>query len=179
MNFLLIKKNSENSMKTKLLILLICLFTLLACASKIKVFESEKSKVEKQEIVAKDSVYLNITSLPIDDTIFIGLQTNNRLIDSILDLKLSGFYSFKTSGKNKYSAKYDSVKKGIEISSSVQGSSDTEVTTNTNTTKNTNTNNSSVKDSNTVKGGGFNWWWFVFCLVLVIVGAFLIRFKFF
>jgi len=165
-------------MITRLAILLLSIFTLLACASKKKLFQSQKSEVKKLELVAKDSVYINVTSLPIADTFFIGLKTNNKVVDSIIDLKLSGFSTSKTSGKNKYDAKYNSTKKGLEISAKVDSSSETETHTNTNTTKNTDTNQSTEVESSETKGFGFNWWWFVFCLVIAIVGAFVIRFKF-
>ncbi|TDQ22746.1 hypothetical protein [Tenacibaculum caenipelagi] len=140
---------------------------------------NQKSEVKTLEVKAKDSIYLKVTSLPIEDTFFIGLKTNNKVVDSIINLKLSGFSTSKSSGKNKYSAKYDSIKKGFEISTTVQGSSDTEKHTNTNTIKNTESKESKDKSSEIVKGVGFNWWWFVFCLVIAVLIAFKIWSKFF
>lgn len=103
----------------KLIILLVSLFLFFSCASKKKILEINKSKINKESIVSIDSIYKEDNNSQISDSFFVSLLTGNKVADSIVNQKLQNFKTEKSSGVNSYSAKYDSIKKGLRIKTKV------------------------------------------------------------
>lgn len=161
----------------KLTFLLLSIVLLVACASKKTLVKVDKTKIVRSTIIEKDSIYKEVKTLPIKDSVFISLKTNSKIVDSIVRLKLQHFYTTKTSGANSYSASFDTLKKGLKIITSIKGASDIQ----TNSTKKTAKSNQVLilkkETAKTVKSVGIGWRWFLFFLCLVIAVIFFVRFK--
>lgn len=96
--------------------ILILSFLMVSCVGQKKV--STQKQTEKQTnkvLVRKDSVKIIDRSLAINDKISLSLKTNDKKIDSIIRLRLKNFYTSKTSGNNRYTAKFDYEKLALEI----------------------------------------------------------------
>lgn len=152
-------------MKTKLILLLVSFFTALSCASKKRVIKTEKTIQKQKEVVTIDSVVTYVKSLPINDTLFVGLGTNNIIADSVIKVRLNNFYTSKSSGKNRFIVTYDTIKKGLKIIASVSASDSTYMKVKEKSTK----ENLFIKkrdESRTIKRG-FSWWAYLLVFVLV------------
>lgn len=166
-------------MKTRLIILLISIFTMLACASKKKVLITENKEIEKIEATKEASVFIVEENLPIKDTIVISLQTNDKKTDSVLVQKLQHFKASKKSGNNNFTASFDTINKAIKITASVQGSKKTVSENNLETTKKEKVIDKRVENVNHKRGLGFSWWWFLICVIIALTVSLFIYFKFF
>ncbi|CAA0214486.1 conserved hypothetical protein [Tenacibaculum maritimum] len=98
-------------------VIVILVFT--ACAS-LKHKFVETSNIEKDTIISKkDSVQVKTINQPINDVVFIPLETGVPKIDSVINKRLSNFKTYKKSGDNSYKITYNKVEKGLKISSKV------------------------------------------------------------
>lgn len=159
-----------------ILFILITTFLFLGCGSKKEIVKTSKSTKEKEVVIKRDSVYKKVVSLPIKEQVFISLKTNNKLVDSIVNLNLRNFYTSKISGSNVYTAKFDTINTGLKISASVSGNSKTEIQTDKDTTKKEKANAKRVESHNSRNGFSFNWWLFFICLLLILVIIVLIKY---
>ncbi len=84
----------------------------------------EKEKIQQIKVVSKknDSSLIKIKTLPIKDIFFVGIKTNNKQIDSVINLKFKHFKTAKISGTNSFTASFDTVKKGFQFIAKVSSS---------------------------------------------------------
>lgn len=153
-------------MKKKLILLLISIFFLLSCASKKKIVKTEKTISKQTETFKKDSSVALVKSLPIKDTLFFSLHTNNTVVDSVIKSRLRSFYTSKSSGKNKLIATYDTIKKGLKFITSVSASDSIYIKVKEKTAK----EDLFIKkrDESRVVNRHFNWWFYLFLFALVV-----------
>ncbi|WP_233898421.1 putative periplasmic lipoprotein [Tenacibaculum piscium] len=106
---------------------LITMLLLGACRSSKVV--TEKEKIQQTKVVSKktDSSLIKIKTLPINDIFFVGIKTNNKQIDSVINLKFKHFKTAKISGTNSFTASFDTVKKGFQFSAIVSSSENQKV----------------------------------------------------
>ncbi|MCD8425764.1 hypothetical protein G1J88_10365 [Tenacibaculum dicentrarchi] len=85
---------------------------------------TEKEKIQQIKVVSKknDSSLIKIKTLPIKDIFFVGIKTNNKQIDSVINLKFKHFKTAKISGTNSFTASFDTVKKGFQFIAKVSSS---------------------------------------------------------
>ncbi|MCD8450160.1 hypothetical protein LNI98_10675 [Tenacibaculum dicentrarchi] len=85
---------------------------------------TEKEKIQQIKVVSKknDSSLIKIKTLPIKDIFFVGIKTNNKQIDSVINLKFKHFKTAKISGTNSFTASFDTVKKGFQFVAKVSSS---------------------------------------------------------
>ncbi len=90
---------------------------------------TEKEKIQQTKVVSKktDSSLIKIKTLPINDIFFVGIKTNNKQIDSVINLKFKHFKTAKISGTNSFTASFDTVKKGFQFSAIVSSSENQKV----------------------------------------------------
>ncbi len=118
-------------MINRLIVSLVLINVFCGCVTKKIAKNHEKTKQETIKIV-RDSVVITRISEPIKDTIFIGLKTDNKVIDSIVNARLKNLKTYRSSGTNNVRIVYDTIYKAVKIITNVQGSQD----------KNTQINNS-------------------------------------
>ncbi|MCG8749952.1 hypothetical protein [Tenacibaculum finnmarkense] len=106
---------------------LITMLLLGACRSSKVV--TEKEKIQQTKVVSKktDSSLIKIKTLPINDIFFVGIKTNNKQIDSVINLKFKHFKTAKISGTNSFTASFDTVKKGFQFIAKVSSSENQKV----------------------------------------------------
>ncbi|WP_370408825.1 hypothetical protein [Tenacibaculum dicentrarchi] len=160
----------------KKILLLITLFVVFSCAvKKIKTTSTSKIEVVKKTEKLVENKQTKVKSLPINDTFFISLNTNDEKLDSVVKAKFKHFETSKKSGKNSYIAVFDTVKNGIKINTIIDS---TTTITKDNSIKET-TNNSSksaIKKETSVKKYGIRWYWW---LLLLFAGSTYLYIKFF
>lgn len=128
-------------MKVRLLVLILSLLVFFSCAAKKKTVIKEL-KTEKTEVkTERDSVVIITNTAAIKDTFLVSLKTNDKKIDSVVGLKFKSFYMSKRSGKNSFSASYDTIKKALQITAVLNG--------NTSINKTTELRTSEKKEKNT------------------------------
>ncbi len=159
----------------KLIIILLFVSVVLGCGSKKKIIEKTELK-QKTELKKIDSVVKITKTLPIKDTVIIALATDDKKTDSIITKKLKTFYTKKTSGKNSYSIKYDTIKKALEITANVQGNEDKNTTVKTEKTEKE-TEIKTTQKTETKTKGGFNFYGWLFFLILLAVVIIYIKLK--
>lgn len=166
-------------MITRLAILVLSLLVLLSCASKKKVFTIQEKEIVKEKIQNKDSIVKTEESLPIKDTVFISLKTDDDLVDSLVNIRLKNLYISRKSGNNKYVAKYDTINKGLKIESSISGSKQTEVSTINNTYQKE--HNKEKKETKTIikKGISFSFYLYIILIIILLLTAWYIKIKYF
>ncbi len=91
--------------------------------------EAHSIETEKETTVKKDSLKVVDRSLAINDKILLSLKTNDKKIDGLIRLRLKGFNTQKTSGKNRYSAKFDYDKLAFSIATIIGETKSTNVET--------------------------------------------------
>ncbi|MDB0601332.1 hypothetical protein PL373_09260 [Tenacibaculum maritimum] len=91
----------------------------IACAStQHKLVET--SNIVKDTLYSKhDSVHIKTINQPINDVVFIPIETGNHKIDSVISKRFSNFKTYKKSGDNSYKIAYNKSSKGFDISSKI------------------------------------------------------------
>ncbi len=102
--------------------LFIAMLLLGGCRSSKVVTEKEKTQQIKVVSKKNDSSLIKIKTLPIKDIFFVGIKTNNKQIDSVINLKFKHFKTAKISGTNSFTASFDTVKKGFQFIAKVSSS---------------------------------------------------------
>ncbi|MCG8776455.1 hypothetical protein [Tenacibaculum finnmarkense] len=106
---------------------LITMLLLGACRSSKVVTTNEKKQNTKVVSKKTDSSLIKIKTLPINDIFFVGIKTNNKQIDSVINLKFKHFKTAKISGTNSFTASFDTVKKGFQFTATVSSSENQKV----------------------------------------------------
>lgn len=94
----------------KKLILLLLISSLHSCTTFKKATE-QKTETTTSDILRSstkiDSTTLTEINRGIKDNFAVSLRTNNKSLDSLLELKFEGFNSVKTSGSNSFSTRFN------------------------------------------------------------------------
>ncbi|MBE7671556.1 hypothetical protein [Tenacibaculum piscium] len=160
----------------KKILLIITLFVVFSCAvKKTKTTSTSKIEVVKKTEKVVENKQTKIKSLPINDTFFISLNTNDKKLDSIVKAKFKHFETSKKSGKNSYIAVFDTVKNGIKINTIIDSTANI---TSDKTIKEivNNSSKSAIKKETSVKKYGIRWYWWLF---LLLAGSTFLYIKFF
>lgn len=156
-------------MKLKLILLVFSFLLLAACASKKKIVKVNKVDKKSNIIIKNDSVFKQNKTLAIKDTLFISLKTNNKITDSIVTLKMQNFHTSKKSGNNSYSATFDTIKKGLKITSFIKGTTNSITVKSKETTKKKETKSLQVESREQTRNFPFSWWWILILFVVIVL----------
>lgn len=156
-------------MKLKLILLVFSFLLLAACASKKKIVKVNKVDKKSNIIIKNDSVFKQNKTLAIKDTLFISLKTNNKITDSIVTLKLQHFHTSKKSGNNSYSATFDTIKKGLKITSFVKSTTNSITVKSKETTKKKETKSLQVESREQTRYFPFSWWWILILFIVIVL----------
>ncbi len=143
-----------------------------ACGTRKIVKTNDNNKIEVVKIL-RDSVVITRVSEPIKDTVFISLQTNNRVIDSVVNERLKNLKTVKRSGTNSVKIVYDTIYKTVKIITSVEGTKDKE--TQTNLKSNLKFEEKKVENKETTKTKYPVWLYVAIVLVLVVLGLKIVK----
>ncbi len=143
-----------------------------ACGTRKIVTTNDSNKIEVVKIL-RDSVVITRVSEPIKDTVFISLQTNNRVIDSIVNERLKNLKTVKRSGTNSVKIVYDTIYKTVKIMTSIEGTRDKE--TQTNLKSNLKFEEKILKNKETTKTKYPVWLYVATVLVLVVLGLEIVK----
>lgn len=106
----------------KLILVLSIFFLVVSCATKKKIIKEEKHLENVSVFLGNESSLEKKITPVINDDFFVSFTVNNKEIDSIIDLKFKHFKSTKKSGKSSYKVFYDTIKKGIQITTNIEAS---------------------------------------------------------
>ncbi|CAL2104627.1 conserved exported hypothetical protein [Tenacibaculum sp. 190130A14a] len=99
---------------------LVCLVFMACASSKHRLVETTMHKKDSVHQQSRSVVSTEIHKA-IDDAIFLPITTGDSLVDSVIHQKLWHFKTFKKSGQNSYTIRYNTTAKGFDITSKIAG----------------------------------------------------------